>query len=104
MCFMPVPNSGVIPNLTAGPLRACDVHVVAADWGRSLRELGRNRGLLSQFLDSKQLIVNADAEGESLAPVTVSDKLTDKANSVFNPVAASERKIEVTDIKIKKGK
>ncbi len=63
-----------------------------------------NSGILSPFLDSKLLIINADAQGESLAPVTVSDKLADKVNSVFNPVAASERRIEVTDIKINKCK
>jgi hypothetical protein len=28
----------------------------------------------------------------------------DQANSVFNPSAAMERRIELTDIKIKKGK
>ncbi len=63
-----------------------------------------NNGLLTQYLESKQLIIDADAAGENLAPSSVSDRVDDKANSVFNPAAALERRIELTDIKIKKGR
>ena len=63
-----------------------------------------NNGLLIPYLKTKQLNIIADAAGETLAPASVSDKLNDKVNSVFNPSAAMERRIDVTDIKIKKSK
>ena len=53
VCFMTVPKPGC-QNLTAGPLPACDAQVVAPDWGRPLRELGRNGGLLSQSCDKSR--------------------------------------------------
>ena len=56
-------------------------------------------GLLSKYMNNGQLIIKRNAFGESKAKKTVSDKLSDKRNSVYSPEASSERKVEMIAIK-----
>lgn len=59
-----------------------------------------NGGKLAGYLLNKKLIVTEVAAGESLAGSGISDVLRDKRNSVYNPDAAKERKIEVINIQL----
>ncbi len=60
-----------------------------------------NEGALKSFLDQGNLILTEDAAGESLAPQMVNDQLKNKSASVYSPEAATERRIEVTEITLK---
>jgi hypothetical protein len=60
-----------------------------------------NAGVLKPYLADGRLKVTEVAAGEMLAKQGVSDVLTDKRNSVYNPDAAIERRIELIDIKLK---
>jgi len=61
-----------------------------------------DNGVLSSFLDSGQLVVKEVPAGESLAGSGISDELKDKRNSVYNPKAATERRIELINVVIGK--
>ncbi len=59
-----------------------------------------NDEALQPYFNTKALIIEEVAAGESLSAKTVSDNLNDKRNSVYSPEASQERLIEVIDIKI----
>jgi len=59
-----------------------------------------NAGVLDAYLLDGSLKVTEVAAGEMLAKEGVSDVLTDKRNSIYNPDAAVERRIELINIKL----
>jgi tetratricopeptide (TPR) repeat protein len=56
-------------------------------------------GLLSSYLESGQLVISRDPKGENHPHDNVSDKITDRRNSVFSPVASRLRKVTIKDIR-----
>lgn len=59
-----------------------------------------NAGILDPFLLDGSLKVTEVAAGEMLARQGVSDVVSDKRNSIYNPDAAIERRIELINIKL----
>ncbi|MBS1595419.1 MAG: hypothetical protein JST90_13970 [Bacteroidetes bacterium] len=59
-------------------------------------------GMLVYFMDKGQLVLKGEALGEENAPKSVSDKLEDTRNSVYNPAAALERKVEIVSVEVKR--
>jgi len=57
-----------------------------------------NNGSLDPYLTDGSLKITEVAAGENLAGQDISDALTDKRNSVYNPKAAIERRIELINI------
>lgn len=57
-------------------------------------------GIINKYIANKLLLVIEDPAGESYVKQGVSDDLNDKKNSVYNPSAAAERKIQVIDVEI----
>lgn len=57
-------------------------------------------GAINDFVKNKKLTVIEDPAGESYVKQGVSDNLSDQRNSVYNPAAAVERRIEVIDVKM----
>lgn len=53
---------------------------------------------LAEFEKKGSLVIEWKPVGKSLAPASVSDDLKDLRNSVYNPAAALERKIELIDV------
>lgn len=58
-------------------------------------------GLLRPFLNDGRLVLKKESFGEETAPSDVSDSREDTQNSVYNPRAAIERKVEIISIEIK---
>lgn len=58
-------------------------------------------GLLLPYINNGSLILKNESLGEETAAKTVSDKLEDTRNSVYNPDAARERRVEIISIEIK---
>ena len=59
-----------------------------------------NEGSLKKYFDDGSLKVVEVAAGETLVQTGVSDLLTDKRNSVYNPAAAIERRIELINVNL----
>ncbi len=57
-----------------------------------------NNGSLDPYFTDGSLKITEVAAGENLADHEISDVLTDKRNSVYNPKAAIERRIELINI------
>lgn len=64
-----------------------------------------NNGLFLKHLDKEpgtgKLTFEKVAFGEELADKTISDDINDKRNSVYNPKAAAERKIQIIAVSVK---
>lgn len=60
--------------------------------------MGYGNKTLAEFEKKGSLVIEWKPVGKSLAPASVSDDLKDLRNSVYNPDAALERKIEVIDV------
>jgi hypothetical protein len=58
-------------------------------------------GALQPYLQDGSLKVTEVAAGEMLAGTGISDALADKRNSVYNPAAAAERRLELINIKLR---
>ena len=58
-------------------------------------------GILLPYLSSGQLVLKSASLGKETAPKTVSDRLDDKRNSVYNPAAALERRVEIVSVEVK---
>jgi hypothetical protein len=58
-------------------------------------------GILLPYLNQGNLVLKNESMGEETAPKTVSDKLEDTRNSVYNPAAAVERRVEIVSVEIK---
>ncbi len=61
-----------------------------------------NSGKLKEYIQTESLVLNDDPAGENLATNKVSDRLDNKAASVYSVSAALERRIEVTEISLQK--
>ena len=57
-------------------------------------------GILMGFISSGKMKITEEAAGETLSTGTISDKRNDLANSVYNPSAARERRIEITNVTV----
>jgi len=58
-------------------------------------------GVLMQYINSGKLVLKDESFGKERAAKNVSDKLEDTRNSVYNPLAAIERKVEIISVEIK---
>jgi tetratricopeptide (TPR) repeat protein len=58
-----------------------------------------NDGVLKTYLSSGQIVVTQTSFGETTASTLASDRLEDEKNSIYNPVAARERRVEIVEIK-----
>jgi hypothetical protein len=58
-------------------------------------------GILMPFVDNGKLILKNESLGKERAAKNVSDKLEDTRNSVYNPAAALERKVEIISVELK---
>jgi tetratricopeptide (TPR) repeat protein len=59
-----------------------------------------NSGSLKSYFDDGSLKLTEVPAGETLVKTGVSDQLSDKRNSVYNPDAAIERRIELIDVNL----
>jgi outer membrane protein OmpA-like peptidoglycan-associated protein len=58
-------------------------------------------GVLLPYINNGSLVLKSESLGEETAAKTVSDKLEDTRNSVYNPSAAIERRVEIVSVEIK---
>ena len=58
-------------------------------------------GALLPYIGNGTLVLQSESLGKETAPKTVSDKLTDTRNSVYNPAAALERRVEIVSVEVK---
>ena len=58
-------------------------------------------GALLPYIGNGTLVLKSESLGKETAPKTVSDKLTDTRNSVYNPAAALERRVEIVSVELK---
>ncbi len=58
-------------------------------------------GLLLPYISEGQLILKNESKGEETAPQGISDNREDKPNSVYNPKAALERRVEIISVELK---
>lgn len=59
-------------------------------------------GVLRQYIESGQIEYKFVAFGKTMAAANVSDDRNDQRNSVYNPAAARERRIEIIAVEIEK--
>ncbi len=57
-------------------------------------------GILMQYIDSGKLVLKNESLGKERAAKNVSDSHEDTRNSVYNPAAAVERKVEIISVEI----
>lgn len=76
-------------NLNLGYRRISSVRNHFAQW---------NQGVLQPYLNNGSLIISQTSFGETSASVKASDRLDDEKNSIFNPIAARERRVEIVEI------
>lgn len=58
-------------------------------------------GILIQFIKSGKLKIMDISYGEALAPANISDRSTDKRNSIYSVPASQERRVEIIGVKFK---
>lgn len=58
-------------------------------------------GILLPYINSGALVLKSESLGEETSPKDVSDKLEDTRNSVYNPAAALERRVEIISVEVK---
>ena len=58
-------------------------------------------GILAPYIQVGKLVLKNESMGEEKANKAVSDKLEDTRNSVYNPNAAIERKVEIISVELK---
>jgi hypothetical protein len=58
-------------------------------------------GILMPYIDSGRLVLKNESLGKETAPKNISDNREDTRNSVYNPAAAIERKVEIISVEIK---
>ncbi len=58
-----------------------------------------NEGALKPYILKNQFVIRQTSFGETTASVKASDRLEDERNSIYNPVAARERRVEIVEIK-----
>jgi outer membrane protein OmpA-like peptidoglycan-associated protein len=58
-------------------------------------------GIFLDYIAEKKLILENKSFGEETASKTISDKRDDTRNSVYSPVAALERRVEIISVEVK---
>ena len=58
-------------------------------------------GALLPYIASGALVLKSESLGKETAPKTVSDRLDDTRNSVYNPAAALERRVEIVSVEVR---
>lgn len=58
-------------------------------------------GVFLKYIQDNKLMIVDNPIGEETAPTGISDKREDTQNSVYNPAAAKERKVEIISIELK---
>ena len=58
-------------------------------------------GILLPYVTSGALVLKRESYGEETAPKNISDNRLDKRNSVYNPAAALERRVEIISVDLK---
>ncbi|MBL7828066.1 MAG: PD40 domain-containing protein, partial [Saprospiraceae bacterium] len=61
-------------------------------------------GIYKRFVQSRQLIINREANGETKAPKGISDNIKDEKKSIYDVRASRERRLEIVGVKINKEK
>ena len=61
-----------------------------------------NAGAFYNYIKNGQLLVIEEAFGENTVQKNVSDDLNDKRNSVYNPLAAEERRVQIKAVSFEK--
>jgi hypothetical protein len=57
-------------------------------------------GIYKKFVDSKQLIIIREANGEAKSPPGISDNVKDDRKSVYDVRASKERRLEIIGVKV----
>jgi hypothetical protein len=57
-------------------------------------------GIYKKFVDSKQLVIKREANGETKVPPGVSDDIKDERNSIYSVPASRERRLEIIGAKV----
>ena len=58
-----------------------------------------SHGALQSYLNLGQLVISETSFGETTASSQISDKINDEKNSIYHPIAARERRVEIIEIK-----
>lgn len=58
-------------------------------------------GIFAPYIADGRLVLKNESIGEETAPKSLSDKLEDTRNSVYNPAVAIERRVEIVSVEIK---
>jgi hypothetical protein len=58
-------------------------------------------GVLLPYIGSGALTLKNESFGEETAAKNISDNRLDKRNSVYNPLAATERRVEIISVELK---
>lgn len=80
-------------NLNLGKRRVSSVRNFFAAW---------SEGLLQPYLKKGSLSLQEVSFGETAARAHVSDELSDERNSIYNPEAARERRVEIVELRKRK--
>lgn len=57
--------------------------------------------IFMDYIAQKKLVLKNESFGEETAPTGISDSRTDTRNSVYSPVAALERRVEIISVEVK---
>jgi hypothetical protein len=61
-------------------------------------------GIYKKFVDSKQLIIKREANGETKAPPGISDNIKDERKSIYDVRASRERRLEIIGVQVNREK
>jgi hypothetical protein len=59
-------------------------------------------GIYKKYVDSKQLVINREANGEAKAPPGISDNIKDERKSIYDVRASRERRLEIIGVNVNK--
>ncbi len=60
-------------------------------------------GIYKKFVDSGQIVIKLEPNGESKAPKGISDNIKDEKASIYDPRACRERRLEIIGVEVKRG-
>jgi hypothetical protein len=59
-------------------------------------------GIYKRFVDTKQLVIKREANGETKSPPGISDNIKDERKSIYDVRASRERRLEIIGVKVNK--
>jgi hypothetical protein len=65
--------------------------------------LKHDGGIYKKFVDSGQIVIKLEPNGENLAPKDISDDIKDERRSLYDPRASRERRLEIIGVEVKRG-